>query len=255
MYLISNSGHDFNILIAPLRTELVNYASKIARWDSEAAEDVVQDALISAWKRWGQWAPSHEDAPDASARAWMYRIVANKIVTLIRKNSAKKRTQQVYEHEMVELGRVTGVASYDTGDPSAPKKFGLSSPAPARGLAENQDLHPVVQAAVSRLHPDRQAVIELHYLRDNDSTEISEKLGIPSSTVRTRLVRAHDRLRPILRRYAREEYYLRAAGVETNGETTEVMETDTDSVDAIVRDDDSAPLYSVEPSPDLASAG
>jgi RNA polymerase sigma-70 factor (ECF subfamily) len=48
-------------------------------------------------------------------------------------------------------------------------------------------------ASVSRLDPDRRAVVALHYWFDYTTPEIAEVLGIPVGTVASRLSRAlHD---------------------------------------------------------------
>ena len=52
-----------------------------------------------------------------------------------------------------------------------------------------------LMASVSRLDPDRRAVVALHYWFDYTTPEIAEVLGIPVGTVASRLSRALDDLR------------------------------------------------------------
>lgn len=231
MAYISASGHDFELLVSPLRVELLGHARHLTRGDSEC-EDIVQDALISAWQSWTDWEPHHPEDTEKSVKSWLYQIVSNKFVSRARASKVRKG---VVEEFMVEI--TLGMN-------------GTMKQSRHMTSREDIDLSPQVEDAVSRLSPDRKAIVEYFYLRDNSCREISEKLGMKSSTVRTRLMRAHNRLRPLLARFAREQYHLGGAGVEALQDTVQVPEANSDCVDRVMRDDDSCPFLVVQGSPD-----
>lgn len=49
--------------------------------------------------------------------------------------------------------------------------------------------------ALGKVSEEQRIAITLHYWEDLDSTELGQVLGIPASTVRTRLMRARERIR------------------------------------------------------------
>ncbi|MEM7167524.1 MAG: sigma-70 family RNA polymerase sigma factor, partial [Planctomycetota bacterium] len=65
-------------------------------------------------------------------------------------------------------------------------------------LLEQADLHQKIAVAVAHLPEIYRTVVLLRYFEDASSAEIAEELGIPVSTVRTRLARAKDQLRQAL---------------------------------------------------------
>ena len=68
---------------------------------------------------------------------------------------------------------------------SADEQFGFDEPLP------DDELH----EALTRLGPERRAVIALHYWLDYTTPEIAEVLGVPLGTVNSRLARALRDLR------------------------------------------------------------
>lgn len=254
MSSISKSGHAYDDLIVPLRGEVLNFTRKLCRGDLGTAEDITQDAFLRAWKRWDKWEPSHADNPEGSARGWMFRIAGNAFVSVMRKKQWYAKTIKFRLPELLEgmagvlyQGSrfvVTSVdpgittSNYDSGSAlRVETDFIVSSPEP-----ETCDLSPTVQEAVARLHPDRQAVVELRYVKNMSTKEIAKQLKVPAPTIRTRLVRTHDKLRPLLARHARETYHLRGAGVVSLGEPTKVVQTEPDCIDGVVAYDGSVAL-------------
>jgi RNA polymerase sigma-70 factor, ECF subfamily len=125
------------------------------------AEDSVQEAFARAWQNWnrvGQY---------ADAEAWV-RSVAFRISV----SSWRKTVNRITAHR-----RRAAVAD----DPP-----GLS---PDR-LA--------VVTALRQIDPDLRQVIVLHHLLDRSVEEISRETGVPSGTVKARLVRGRKALAPHL---------------------------------------------------------
>jgi RNA polymerase sigma-70 factor, ECF subfamily len=133
--------------------------------DLPAAEDCAQEAFVRAYGSWSDW------KPDAPAEAWLHRIALNVAFSYRRWH----RLRQV--GELVQrLGAPKAEA--DTPDP------GLRS-----DLLE----------ALRRLPADQAATVVLRHHHGYTNREIAIALGLPESTVASRLAAAKQRLRQELR--------------------------------------------------------
>jgi len=95
---------------------------------------------------------------------------------------------KLYDH----LDRMQGPAG--RFDPLTSTAADLVAPSPSAVLAK-QESHTHVLAAMQRIPIDLQLVLELHYWEELDTAAIAEVLEIPRGTVKTRLMRARERLR------------------------------------------------------------
>jgi RNA polymerase sigma-70 factor (ECF subfamily) len=118
------------------------------------AEDVVQDALIKAWKKLGSLRE-----PRAFS-AWLTRIVANAAV-------ARARRRRFFEP-------IDGIA--------------------VAAVEAPVDLRIDVGRLLRRLAPRQRAVLHLTAVEGYTDREIAEALGISSSSVRVHRLRARRRL-------------------------------------------------------------
>ncbi len=71
--------------------------------------------------------------------------------------------------------------------------------APDRG-AESEEAARIVTAGLCRLPEDLREVLRLRYIEDMSYQEISDLLGVPEGTIKSRISRARSRLVGILRR-------------------------------------------------------
>ena len=129
------------------------------------AEDAVQDAFVTAWRKWG----SLRDP--AKAEAWLKRILVNTCRDRLR---ARART------------RIDDIAAHHS----------VTTPDPTAWV----DQHVLLEEALSHLDADDQILIVLRYDHDLVLDDIASLLGIPGGTVKWRLNRAHQRLRSVLER-------------------------------------------------------
>lgn len=118
------------------------------------AEDVVQDALIKAWKKLGSLRE-----PGAFS-AWLTRIVANTAV-------ARARRRRFFEP-------IDGIA--------------------IEAVEASVDLQIDVGRLLRELAPRQRAVLHLTAVEGYTDSEIAEALGITSSSVRVHRMRARRRL-------------------------------------------------------------
>jgi len=119
---------------------------------SAAAEDIAQDAMIAAYRRWNEI--QQLDVP----AAWVRRICANLSTSFIRRRAAEARA----------VLRAGGMRTHETELPPADEEF---------------------WAEVRRL-PRRQAqALSLHYIYDMQVCDIALTLDCSESTVKAHLVR------------------------------------------------------------------
>ena len=137
--------------------------------DAAAAEDCAQDAFLQAFKAWPRW---RQDSP---AEAWLYRIAINTAISYRR----KQRLREVGEL-VRRLGR------------------------PAEHDPQDQAVTGEVAREVRRLPAKQAAVVVLRHLHGYTNREIAATLGIPESTVATRLMEAKRTLRKRLRAWSPE---------------------------------------------------
>ena len=147
---------EFDALTRQLRPDLYRNAFWLAR-DRQLADDVVQEALLRAWKAWG------ELRDEKAAKAWLISIV-------------RREHARTFERKRLDL---VDVADYE-GQLSGPE--------------ENPDLQEM-RRAIFGLEDDYREPLVLQVLMGYKAKEIGELLDMKSGAVLTRLHRARARLR------------------------------------------------------------
>lgn len=137
--------------------------------DSGRAEDVVQDAFISVWRKGGSYRTGR-----GSVRTWLTSIVRNRAIDLVR--GGKDRN---HDDEELLLGL------HDDG-PS------VSDEVTAR-LDRDQ-----VRAAMAALPSDQLQALSLAYLDGLSHSEIAERTALPLGTVKSRIRLGLHRMRGAL---------------------------------------------------------
>jgi RNA polymerase sigma-70 factor (ECF subfamily) len=127
--------------------------------DRSAAEDVVQDAFLGAWRNAGRYADAR-----GSVRTWLLSIVHHRAIDAIRRR-----------RPTVELP-----------DPETILPDALTLP-DAWGDVELRLDRAAVQAALTQISDVQREAIELAYFGGLTQTEIAERTGAPLGTVKGRL--------------------------------------------------------------------
>jgi RNA polymerase sigma-70 factor, ECF subfamily len=134
------------------------------------AEDVVQDSLLKAYRHLGRFETR------ADFGTWLYRIVANCALDMIRVRQARQK------HTWTEpFDDAVGACASD-------------DPGPER-LAESSEVQRRVAAALDRLSPLERAAFALRHYEGRSIDEICRTLNLGTSAAKQAIFRAVKKLR------------------------------------------------------------
>jgi len=128
-----------------------------------AADDLVQDVMLTVWRKAGQF-----DAARAQASTWIYRIARNRQIDVARRENRPLPDDLLHDEEV---------------EPDA-----------AQALALDQETRRL-RAALDALSPEQRAMIEDAYLGELTHSEIRQKTGLPLGTIKSRIRLGLERLR------------------------------------------------------------
>ena len=144
--------------------------------EGPAAEDVVQEAFVKAWKNLKKYDPK-----TSKFKTWLLRIVRNSAIDYLRKR--KHVPFSAFETDEGNNILAETVASEDES-----VVLGL----------ERIDDAKAVQEHLQKLSPKHREVLLLYYTNDATFEEIAEVLGEPTNTVKSRHRRALQALRELI---------------------------------------------------------
>jgi RNA polymerase sigma-70 factor, ECF subfamily len=131
------------------------------------AEELVNEVFLAVWQQAGRF----EGASAVST--WMLSIAHNKAVSALR----RRQEQALDEEESLQVA----------DDADTPEV-----------VTAKHDKAALIRACVDRLPADQQVVMDLVYYHEQSVKEVSEVLGIPESTVKTRMFYARKKLSEML---------------------------------------------------------
>ena len=131
------------------------------------AEEVVQDVFVEVWTRAALF-----DATRGSARTWVLSMTRNRAIDHVRSRGASARM-------------VDGVRAEAAVSPLG------TTPLESAVARESREQ---IQAALAVLSDDQRQVLELGYFEGLSQSEISERLGQPLGTVKSRVRAALEKL-------------------------------------------------------------
>ena len=147
-------------------------AHNLARWllrNEEDAQDVVQEAFLSAFKSFGGFHGSN-------GRAWLLTIVRNTSYTLLKKNRAADLTTP-FDEEI-----------HASGDESVS----------AATILERSEDTELIREAMDKLPAEFREILTLRHQEDLSYKEIADIAQIAPGTVMSRLARARAKLKECL---------------------------------------------------------
>jgi RNA polymerase sigma-70 factor, ECF subfamily len=136
--------------------------------DESDAEDATQDAFVQAWRNLAGF------RADAAFSTWMYRIVTNRCLNMLR---ARRRTEPLPADREAPASRPDRIAE-------------------ARWQLDD------LKRAIERLTPGQRAPLILRELQGCSYEEIAEALELSIPAVKSRLHRARLELLAVMRQWA-----------------------------------------------------
>ena len=167
-----NKLASFETAVLPHLDAAFNLARWLTRNDADA-EDVVQESFLRAYRQLGRFESR------ANFGTWLYRIVSNCSVDLMRSKQAR--------HDQIRGESLDGAAEV----PAA----GL--PGPER-MAQSAEIERRVQAALHDLSPLERAAFTLRHYEGRSIDEIGAALGLGTSAAKHSVFRAVKKLRVAL---------------------------------------------------------
>lgn len=156
----------YHILVRRFQAKALDLAAALVG-DRHLAEDVIQEAFLTAFSRLNQLRQ-----PEAFA-GWFRQIVRNQALKTARKNDKAK--EELVEHQGKQL-------------------------TPAENI-ERQELRQIVCKALAELPKSSRETAELFYLDQQSYIEVANTLNVPKGTVKRRLHDARQQLRGMLLGY------------------------------------------------------
>ncbi|HEY5463015.1 MAG TPA: sigma-70 family RNA polymerase sigma factor [Hanamia sp.] len=136
--------------------------------DRELAEDILQEAFVKIWNNFSSY-----DSSKGRLYTWMLNITRNLAIDTMRSKGYKKQSKiQTSENA---VGNISN-------------NFNESERFDGLGIRKQ----------VTLLKEDQKAIIDLAYFEGFTQNEISQKLGIPLGTVKTRMRSAINELKKVL---------------------------------------------------------
>lgn len=168
----------FELMMRSCNGRLFRVARAILKDDADA-EDVLQEAYLDAYRNISRF------RGDSRLSTWLVRIVANRALMRLRK--------QRRDHVVLSMD-----ASGESGDRIL--QFPDPAAEPPTTTTLRSEARQLIERRIDELPVNFRTVFVLREVEELSVDEVSECLGIPPATVRTRLFRAKALLREALAR-------------------------------------------------------
>jgi len=172
----------FDEIVRRHKNRIYSYICRMTH-DAPDAEDLTQEVFIRAYQSISRF------RADAAVDTWLYRIATNLVIDRFRR---EKRAPQQWEPLEEEDDLIGSLRDPDRGsDPEATAQLG--------------ELQRQVRKAVSTLPAKLRGAIVLHDIEGLSYEEVSEALGCPVGTVKSRLFNGRNLLRRKLAHYVESD--------------------------------------------------
>ena len=175
----------FESQVSPLLDSLYRTALRMTK-NPDDAEDLVQETCLKAFRYFDRFETG------SNLRAWMFKILTNLFINRYRKQS-KEPTAVEYDEAgdfyLYNQMLASGAVSEHHG--------------PEKDLFDRM-LGADVKEAIDQLPEDFRMVVVMAFIEGLSYEEISEALGVPMGTVKSRLHRGRKMLQKSLFHYARK---------------------------------------------------
>ncbi len=166
--------------------------AKRAVSDTQIAEDGLQEALVQIWKG------AKDFRGESQVTTWMYQIVTRCCIDVVRKENVRKADAMPEDSENL-IGSTTGFEGK---------------------VVDTLFIH----GALTKIEPSHKEVLELIWLKELSHEEVSDRLGIPIGTVKSRASRAQGRLKEVIQEILLESGNQRVTSSVKESEVTNVRD-------------------------------
>jgi len=156
-----------HVLYARHHLRVYRFILRMVR-DATTAEDLTSQVFLDVWRTASQFQRRSQ------VSTWLLSIARFKALTALR----QRRHEDIDQEEILEIadGAETPEASLDRSTTSA-----------------------ILRACVAKLSPAHREIINLVYYHEKTVEEVGQLIGIPQSTVKTRMFYARKQLADLLR--------------------------------------------------------
>jgi len=174
--------HAFRALVEPLGRELHAYAYRMLGGFHDA-DDALQESRLKAWRALATYEPR------ASFRAWMYRIVTNTCLDLLKVRSRRVLPQDV--SPSIAPGPPTTAPRADISwlEPY-PDALLPTVPSPEQAVRLREGIRLAFVRVVQMLPPRQRAALILHDVLDWSVVEVADMLETTEAAINSALQRA-----------------------------------------------------------------
>ena len=176
----NGDSYCFNCIIVGFQTQAYNLASRMLN-DRHAAEDAVQESLVSAYRSFGQFRGDN-------LRAWVMRIVANNCRDLLRARRSRPAVPLEPTPPDPDSAEMVNSAANLPSDRESPEDFAL-----------RQELRRAIEAGLAALPEERRTAILLVDVQGFSYEEAATVLDCSLGTIKSRISRGRRELRDFLR--------------------------------------------------------
>ncbi len=164
--IAASDKHAMQILYARHNVRLFRFLLRFVA-DKSAAEDLLSEVFLDVWRQAGNF------RAQSRVSTWLLAIARNKAISALRRRSTE------------ELDDATAAAVEDPGDDP-------------EVTMQNRQRTEILLDCLTQLSPAHREVIDLVYYHERSIDEVAEIVGVPPSTVRTRMFYARKRIAELM---------------------------------------------------------
>jgi RNA polymerase sigma-70 factor (ECF subfamily) len=161
-----------HMLFARYRARVYRYALRLTK-DDAVAQDLVNEVFLAVWRQ------SARFEGRSQVCTWLLAIAGNMAAAAL-----KRRPLESVDQSLAD-------SVPDLAD----------DPEVATGKLQEKS---ILAACISKLSPHHREIINLIYYREKSITEVAEIIGVPRSTVKTRMFYARNEIAELLKEHGSE---------------------------------------------------
>jgi len=177
--VLAGNVNAFSCLVEAHKDKAFNLAFRICG-NREEAEEIAQDAFLKAYKSLSDFRMK------SSFATWLYRIVYNTAVSLVRTRKGKVLSLEDFPADAVDFLSTT------------------ENEEEAAGEYKNA----LINFALQNIPEDERGLITLYYYNELPSDEISKITGINKTNLKVKLFRARQKMAGIIRKAEMKNVFL-----------------------------------------------